>query len=598
MKLDFLTLDKLTDSKANMRSGRKEPDVADILPSVRARGVLVPLIVRPGIDADTFEVVAGRRRRRAAILVAEETGHAEPVPCAIIEPGDDAAALEASMLENMARLDPGEVKQWESFTALVKKGRSVEDIAATFGLPEPMIKRVLALGNLLPRIRDLYRRDEIDGATVRHLTMATKAKQQEWLALRDDPDTREPIGGYLKSWLLGGQTIATTVALFDLADYPGLIVTTLFGDDAYFGDAQAFWTAQNAAIEARRLAYLDAGWGDVTILEEADYFRSWEYEKTAKRKGGGVFIEVRASGEVVFHEGYLSSKEAKKRERAEAGGTGNGAKIARPEVSSTMQTYVDLHRHAAVRADLLHHPGIALRMMVAHAIAGSHLWRVHADPRTSRNDEVTESAESCHAEASFDAERRAVLALLAMPDDELSVTGFEYSIGGETLPTVFLRLLPLPDEAVMRIMAVVMGETLAAGSAAVEVLGETIGIDMANWWEADAAFFDCLRDREVLTRMVAEVAGETVAKANAGEKTKTLKGIVTAHLEGADGRTKVERWVPRWMRFAPSAYTERGGVPTVKAYAKVEEARAALAAPEPEADAGPEGEEEAQRLAA
>ena len=60
-------------------------------------------------------------------------------------------------------------------------------IATTFGLPEQTIRRVLALGNLLPRIRDLYRREEIDTTTVRHLTMASKAKQQEWLALIDDP---------------------------------------------------------------------------------------------------------------------------------------------------------------------------------------------------------------------------------------------------------------------------------------------------------------------------------------------------------------------------------------------------------------------------
>src|SRR3546814_8667359 len=53
-----------------------------------------------------------------------------------------------------------------------------------------------------------------------------------------------------------------------------------------------------------------------------------------------------------------------------------------------MQNYLDLHRHAAVRAALLGHPGIALRMMVAHAIGGSHLWRVSPEPQTTRNDEV------------------------------------------------------------------------------------------------------------------------------------------------------------------------------------------------------------------
>src|SRR3546814_19925761 len=84
------------------------------------------------------------------------------LPCAILEPGDDADAIEASLIENMARLDPDEVTQWESFVRLVKEGRKVEDIAATFGLPDLAVKRVLALGNLLPTIRTIYAKEEIE----------------------------------------------------------------------------------------------------------------------------------------------------------------------------------------------------------------------------------------------------------------------------------------------------------------------------------------------------------------------------------------------------------------------------------------------------
>src|SRR3546814_7932036 len=42
MKLDFIPLDKLSVSKANMRHGKKPPDISDILPTVRARGVIQP----------------------------------------------------------------------------------------------------------------------------------------------------------------------------------------------------------------------------------------------------------------------------------------------------------------------------------------------------------------------------------------------------------------------------------------------------------------------------------------------------------------------------------------------------------------------------
>lgn len=232
---------------------------------------------------------------------------------------------------------------------------------------------------------------------------------------------------------------------------------------------------------------------------------------------------------------------------------------------------------------VLAHPMIALRLMLAHVIAGSPLWTTRPDPRAARHPETAESTQGSRAEAVFDAARREGLALLACPPDEPTLVGAkdEHGVVG-----LFLRLLALGDEAVLGLVPLVMGETLMAGSAAAEAVGSTLGIDMADWWEADTAFFALLRDREILTRMVAEVAGEQVAEANAGEKTATLKTIILAHLQGTDGRARVERWVPRWMGFDPSAYTQRGGVGTVRAAHKVEAARAALLAASGDWDAG------------
>lgn len=568
MTLAFIDQDKLSVSKTNMRYGKKAPDVSDILPTVRKRGVIQTLLVRPNCEDGHFEIVAGARRYHAALIVAQETGEAEPLPCRVLSETDDAAAIEASMIENLARLDADEVTQWETFTRLVKEGRSVEDIAATFGLPDLTIARVLALGNLLPRIRSLYGAEKIDRATVGHLTLASKSQQRAWLALFDNPESYVPTGHQLKAWLFGGQSIPARFALFNLDTFKGATVADLFGDDRYFADADAFWTAQNEAIEARRAVYLEEGWSDVVIVPTSEHFHSWEFEKAPKRKGGRVYVDVRSNGEVTFHEGYLSAKEARRTAR---GDRPEPAKLARPEVTSTMQTYLDLHRHAAVRAALLEHPDIALRLMVAHAIGGSHLWRVSPEPQTTRNDEVRESLETSRGETLFDERRRAVLAVLGFSLEEPSVTGGngdDYGVAG-----IFLRLTDLPDPVIMEIITVVMGETLASGSAAAAAVGLQIGMDMANWWQADAAFFELIRDKEVLSQMVAEVAGETVATANAGEKTKTLKRIIRDHLDGAEGRTKVERWVPKWMGFPASAYTARGGVGTVAAHARVEAAQ-------------------------
>lgn len=583
MTLMFIAQDRLSVSKTNMRHSRKAPDVSDILPTIRKRGVIQTLLVRACQTEGDYEIVAGARRFHAAQLVAAETGEAEPLPCRVLAAGDDADAIEASMIENLARLDADEVTQWETFTRLVREGREVADISETFGLPELTIRRVLALGNLMPRVRDLYRREAIDRATVRHLTMASKAQQRAWLALLDDPNAYVPTGHNLKAWLLGGQSISAAHALFDLDGFKGALVADLFGEDRYFADADAFWSAQNAAIDQCREAYLEAGWSDVVIVPPGEHFSTWEYEKAAKRKGGRVYVDVRANGEVIFHEGYLTRAEARRVARGEP--VENGEKPTRPEITSACQTYVDLHRHAAVRAAMCSHGGVALRLMVAHAIVGSPLWTVRPDAQSTRNDDVRESLETSLAETRFDEHRRAVLAVLDLSPDEPTVTGGNGDDHG--LCQLFHRLLELPDGVVFDIVAIVMGETLAVGSAAVDAVGNHLAIDMGDWWQADAAFFDLVRDREVSQALLAEIAGDVVAKANEKEKAKTVRKIARDHIAGADGRTKVERWVPRWMRFPPAAYTARGGVGTVAAAM-----RAARVEPEREAA------EDEQRLAA
>jgi len=574
MLLKHIDLAHLSVSAANMRAGRKTPDITNILPSVRARGVLVPLIVRQNGSPDTYEIVAGRRRFHAALAVAEEGGVSEPLPCAVIEAGDDAAALEVSLIENIARLDPDEVSRWECLTRLVREGRTPEEIGQTFGLTDLQVKRTLALGNLMPRIRSLYRAGEIDAATVRHLTLASKAQQREWLALRDDKTAYCPTGMQLKAWLFGGASIPVSAAAFDLDSYPGEIVSDLFGDERWFGDVALFWVHQNAAVAAMADGYREAGWSDVVVLEPGDYFHSWEHERTPKRKGGKVFIALDAHGAVTVHEGYLTSKEARRPEKGEP-----SEKPVRPEVSAPLANYVDLHRHAAVRASLASQPSLAVRVMVAHAIAGSGLWSVRVEPQRVHSDAIAESVETCPSETRFDERRRAVLATLGFDADTPTVTGG--CDGKQRLASVLTRLIALPDAAVLEVAAVVMAETLEAGSPLIEMLGALLGADMADVWQADDVLLDLIRDREVLGAVLSEVAGNTVATGNAKATGKVTRGIIRDCLTGGNGRAKVERWVPRWMAFPPSAYTERGGVPTVAQAAKVADLTAPSAAPDP-----------------
>lgn len=484
-----------------------------------------------------------------------------------MEDDDDADALEASLIENLASLDPDEVSQWETFSRLVRHGRTVPDIAATFGITDLKVKRILALGDLLPKIREAYRREEIDAETVRHLTMASKAQQKDWLALRADPDQYAPRGFQLKQWLFGGQSISTKVALFAIDEYPGLITSDLFGEDSYFADADLFWQKQNEAIAARRDTYLNDGWSEVVLLEPGQYFLPMGPREDPEEEGRQGLHRGHVSRRGRVSEGWLSRKQAR---RAREGGEQEetAAKPPRPELTGPMQNYVDLHRHAAVRAAMLDHPAVALRLVVAHAITGSGLWLVRREPQRAANETVTASLAGCKAEAAFGKKRREVLALLGSPDEDGVVAGGDgdaFAIAG-----VFARLLALCDDDVMRVLTLVMAETLAAGSAVIEALGNHLNVDMGTWWQPDDAFFDLLRDKEIANSMLAEVGGKLVADGNVAEKVKTQKKIIRDFLAGENGRQKVESWLPRWMKFPAESYTSRGGFRTADQWTQVQ----------------------------
>ncbi len=558
MQLQHIQLEKLKDAAINMRHAKAAPDVSDILPSVKARGVLVPLIVRPNGDGESFEIVAGRRRYFAAKAVAEDGGAVEPLPCAVMESGDDAAALEASMIENLARLDPDEMIQYETFVRLSKAGKSVEDIAATFGITELAVKRRLALGELLPKIRQAYRNEDIDAETVRHLTMATKRQQRDWLKLFADPEAYAPRGYQLKQWLFGGQQVSTEVALFPLEAYKGQIVADLFGERGYFADADRFWVLQNEAIAAKRDALLEDGWSEVEILEPGQRFYAFEHEKTPRKDGGRVYITVSHGGEVEIHEGWLTAREAKAKRRAKASkdDPATEEKPNRPELTNPAQNYIELHRHAAVRHALLSHLGIALRVMVAHAIGGSALWQTRPDPQTTRKEDTAESIATSRAETALAKERKSVLKLLGLPVHDQTIVRSNGDDG--RVVGLFVALLKLSDADVMRVLGLVMAETLQAGTAVVEALGTHLKVDMRDYWQVDDAFFGLLRDKAAVNAMVRHIGGKAVADANVSATAKVQKKIVRDFITG-DGRKQVKDWLPRYMEFPFRAYTKGGG---------------------------------------
>lgn len=551
MQTQAIALNQLHVSPLNMRAERKEPSLkrmaaiaANIIPTVRERGILTDLIVRKNNSG--FEILAGRRRFYAAKVIESERGEFPPINCDVRENITDADARELSLIENVAREDADEITCFETYSALIHEGRTVDEIARTFGKTERQVTQSLAIANLLPRIRDLYRSDELDAGDVQLLTMATKTQQRDWLKLWGDNDA--PIGQSLKGWLFGGQAIRAKVALFDLTSFDGKIVGDLFSEDGYFANADAFWRAQDEAIAARRDGYLAAKWCEVVVLERGAYFQQWDFVKAGKKHGGRVYIEPTHTGEVRFHEGYITQSEAtkaKKKGKAADGEDAAPQAAVRSPITKTMQNYLDLHRHAAVRLAILSRPSDALRLLIAHAVAATGNWSVKPDARRADSAAVTQSVADSEAQRLFDAEAKAVRALLAPAFDEpddAAVSGQGHHDAAITF-RVFQRLLKLKDADVGRIATFVMAETLAAGSDVVDAFGVHAKVETRDHWTPDQAFFDLLRDRDTVHAMLAEVSGKKAADKLVSAKLKDQRAALASAVATSQG------WCPGWMRF-------------------------------------------------
>ena len=439
-----IPLSEMKISKLNMRHERKKPLIVDILPSVEKDGILQPLLVRR--EGDHWGVVAGRRRWWCLKTLAKKSGKPLYAPCLVLAPNDDAGAVEASLMENIGRLPPTEMQQYEAFGRLAAEGRSIGDIAHQFGITELSVRRVLALANLASEIRALYASDDITRETAQALTLASSDQQTEWLRLYADKSERAPEGRRCKAWIAGGEKISVEHALFDLAEYDGAVLDDLFGDDAIFADAPTFWKAQSAAIASRVEAYLADGWSEVQVMERGDYFSSYQYRSRTKKRGGKVYISVSYSGAASFHEGFITEQEASKLDKASASNDATATPI-KPDMSGPMEQYVMRHRHAAAGAALLSDPAIGFRLAVTHMIAGSANWNVGVGRLPKTKEATTKSVDGSKAVMALSKEAAAVEKLLT---NHGFIAATKPARGDDThLCNAFSALLKMNDAEVM-----------------------------------------------------------------------------------------------------------------------------------------------------
>ena len=118
--------------------------------SLRERGIIQPIVARPvrGV-ADSFEIIAGERRWRAAQRAA-----LHEVPVVIIEATDEES-LQLAIIENVQRSDLNPLEEAEGYRALIRDfSHSQDDVARMVGKSRSHVANMLRLQTLPDRVRE------------------------------------------------------------------------------------------------------------------------------------------------------------------------------------------------------------------------------------------------------------------------------------------------------------------------------------------------------------------------------------------------------------------------------------------------------------
>jgi ParB family transcriptional regulator, chromosome partitioning protein len=153
----------LKPGRFNPRRNFAEEQLEELAASIRERGLVQPIVVRPS-SGDTYEIVAGERRWRAAQLA---NLHEVPV---IVRTLNDQEAVEIAIIENVQREDLNAIEEGEGYRLLIEgHDYTQEDLARIVGKSRSHLANTLRLLKLPEGVQDLVRSGALSAGHVRPL---------------------------------------------------------------------------------------------------------------------------------------------------------------------------------------------------------------------------------------------------------------------------------------------------------------------------------------------------------------------------------------------------------------------------------------------
>jgi len=264
----MVPLSKLVLSRQNVRQVKPDREAhRRFVASIRAFGVIEPLVVRSLDDKPGWYVIVAGHRRLAALRVVHRKTRPEPKILCMLREVDDHTAEAISLSENFTRERMHPLDEAEAFARLAgEEGKFAESIAADFGVKPVYVRQRMKLATLHDVVKFAYREQTINTEIAEAFASVPPERQAEvWQEIGGAPRHADHVRN-----VIANNWIDASHALFDLAALPEATVSRDLFSERVLVERRAFMEAQVKAVEAKQQVLQEDGWAEVIVGAQAD----------------------------------------------------------------------------------------------------------------------------------------------------------------------------------------------------------------------------------------------------------------------------------------------------------------------------------------
>ncbi len=171
--LDEIPVEWIKPGKYQPRTHFAEESIEELAESIKAQGVMQPIVLRP-LDTNQYEIIAGERRWRAA-----QRAGMEKIP-AVIREVDDESALAMSLIENIQREDLNPLEEAIALQRLIDDFQFThQEVAEAVGKSRSAVTNTLRLTHLAEPVAEMLTRGDLEMGHARALLTLEQDEQAD-----------------------------------------------------------------------------------------------------------------------------------------------------------------------------------------------------------------------------------------------------------------------------------------------------------------------------------------------------------------------------------------------------------------------------------